>query len=635
MKHTFFQRTDSTWKNPSIAGYIGYNFSTIPAITTPAWSNTIGDAYVGYKDGESPTPWSLNSTDIICAQNGTPGLSTASIKAGETITFHWSPWPIGHHGPVMTYMANCNGSCTSVDKTKLQFFKIAESGLLNKTRLGSPVPDYPSTGSGFWAADILSYNGTSEARIPDVRKAKSLAPGNYVVRHETMALQHIFLGEVQAYPFCFNFVVTGKGTAHPKGVLGTQLYHRNESAFYYDVYGPMNSSMPDFQIPGPPVWRFPGGPLSCEEHQLVSAFGLAISNALFLNKLISPAITGSKSIPFGDLSKNKPDIPKPREGYQTIACLIYKNSPEFKVMTKSPVSNKYGLRHFPRDQSYTKFVESKRSVMIGSGTMCSLEAHTTDYYQPLKWGYHMDDENFGGASDRKCQMSFLSTTSVLNYIYPRSVSGANSWTSTDASNPKDLSTTTVDISYNIYGDGIPILWQSTDLAIFAAATASTTPTISPIISQSSSTSTQQTSTSSTLPNSPTITPISDGLSSGSKIGIGIGIPLAVIAIGLVAFFIYIRRRRRDVASRAIGNELQETQACKGLIPELPNTSGIHEMQAPVHEMYSDNDTIPRIKSQHEVPGQYELAIQDEHSSTHELSSQHELSGQEETPGQHD
>ncbi|KAH8661637.1 glycoside hydrolase [Tricladium varicosporioides] len=228
--------------------YPGYNYSIQPPIKTAAWSNSIGEAYVGYKDSESPTPWRLNSDDIICAQNGTPGATSATIQAGQKIIFHWSTWPIGHLGPVITYMANCNASCQTVDKTKLRFFKIAESGLLNKSR-SSPYPDYPSTGNGFWAGDILSYNRTSEATIP-----KSLAPGNYVVRHETMGMQHIFLKEIQAYPFCFNFIVNGTGTAHPKGVLGTQLYNKNESAFSYDVYGPANQTLPDFKIPGPPLW---------------------------------------------------------------------------------------------------------------------------------------------------------------------------------------------------------------------------------------------------------------------------------------------------------------------------------------------------------------------------------------------
>jgi hypothetical protein len=74
-----------------------------------------------------------------------------------------------------------------------------------------------------------------------------------VIRHETIAL-HLakFNRQIQAYPFCFNFVVTGSGTVTPKGVLGTKLYSIDDAAFYYDVWG--SDPLPDFPIPGPPLW---------------------------------------------------------------------------------------------------------------------------------------------------------------------------------------------------------------------------------------------------------------------------------------------------------------------------------------------------------------------------------------------
>jgi hypothetical protein len=34
-------------------------------------------------------------------------------------------------GPVITYLASCNGDCTTVDKTTLEFFKIEEEGLID------------------------------------------------------------------------------------------------------------------------------------------------------------------------------------------------------------------------------------------------------------------------------------------------------------------------------------------------------------------------------------------------------------------------------------------------------------------------------------------------------------------------
>jgi len=89
--------------------------------------------------------------------------------------------------------------------------------------------------------------------------APTLAPGNYVVRHETHALHALIWNKnLQVYPFCFNFVVTGAGTVKPKGVIGTKLYNKDEPAFSYDVFGldapTTMTPLPDYVIPGPPLW---------------------------------------------------------------------------------------------------------------------------------------------------------------------------------------------------------------------------------------------------------------------------------------------------------------------------------------------------------------------------------------------
>jgi len=61
--------------------------------------------------------------------------------------------------------------------------------------------------------------------------ASTLAPGNYVLRLEVLAIHYINLGELQLFPYCFNFKVTGSGTAKPEGKVVTELYNPNEFAF--------------------------------------------------------------------------------------------------------------------------------------------------------------------------------------------------------------------------------------------------------------------------------------------------------------------------------------------------------------------------------------------------------------------
>ncbi|KAH8800410.1 hypothetical protein F5884DRAFT_758017 [Xylogone sp. PMI_703] len=131
-------------------------------------------------------------------------------------------------------------------------------------------------------------------------------------------------------------------------------------------------------------------------------------------------------------------------------------------------------------------------------------------------------------------------------------------------------------TWTIFGDGIPVWWQNSDLALFSAA-ASTASSIVTTTGTTTGTNSQPTSSSTnTVTSTPTPSP-SSGLSSGAKIGIGIGVPLAAIAIGCIGFACYIRRRRRN---KVVPPELHDN-AMKDVSgsPELPEEF--------VHEMYTE------------------------------------------------
>ncbi len=147
----------------------------------------------------------------------------------------------------------------------------------------------------------------------------------------------------------------------------------------------------------------------------------------------------------------------------------------------------------------------------------------------------------GGAQGHQCQSAFTSTSQTLTYFSP-TLNGNNQWT--DTADPDTLVATAAP-DYTVFGDGIPIWYQESDLAAFAQAASTST---SATQKESSTTSTTQTgsSTISTSASSATATGnSSSGLSSGAKIGIGVGIPLAVIAVGLVGAFFWFRRRGRQ------------------------------------------------------------------------------------------
>lgn len=139
---------------------------------------------------------------------------------------------------MIDYLANCNGACETVDKTTLKWFKIDAVGLINPTQITS----------GYWGSDVMIGNNNSwTVAIPP-----TIAPGNYVIRHETIALHAAGQANgAQNYPFCFNLAITSSGTDTPAGVLGTELYKATDPGVVYDVY---QSTLAAYTIPGPALY---------------------------------------------------------------------------------------------------------------------------------------------------------------------------------------------------------------------------------------------------------------------------------------------------------------------------------------------------------------------------------------------
>ncbi|KAJ5985529.1 hypothetical protein N7499_008187 [Penicillium canescens] len=205
-----------------------YNYmSSVPE--NIGWAEKATDN--GFVDGSS-----YSSSDIICHKDATPGAISAEVKAGGSVELQWTDWPESHHGPVITYMANCNGDCSSVDKTTLEFFKIDEGGLIDD----SSVP-------GKWASDqLIAANNSRTVTIPS-----AIASGNYVLRHEIIGLHSAGNSNgAQNYPQCLNLKVTGGGSDKPSGTLGTALYKNTDPGILVNIY----TSMSSYTIPGPALY---------------------------------------------------------------------------------------------------------------------------------------------------------------------------------------------------------------------------------------------------------------------------------------------------------------------------------------------------------------------------------------------
>ncbi|KAK7026786.1 hypothetical protein VNI00_015444 [Paramarasmius palmivorus] len=185
----------------------------------------------------------LSLIDIQCNGHQSNGFSTAPAKliakvtAGSEVSLKWtSDWPDSHKGPLVTYMARAPSDITKWSPgNSAVWFKVHETG---------------KTSDGKWAAtDILQANGSIyKFKIP-----KNLKPGQYLIRHEIIALHGAFnYPGVQVYPVCIQVEVTGSGNALPTSFVSFPgAYNQNTPGIVFDVYTDPSLSYP---IPGPTVW---------------------------------------------------------------------------------------------------------------------------------------------------------------------------------------------------------------------------------------------------------------------------------------------------------------------------------------------------------------------------------------------
>ncbi|KAI1272109.1 glycosyl hydrolase family 61-domain-containing protein [Xylaria sp. FL0933] len=217
--------TDGTWNQGFLLEYyyLVVNGGTLPDIA--AW-------YAEDLDNGFVEPYKYNTSDINCHINAKPGSLTTTVKAGGTVEFQWTTWP--HDiGPVLTYVARCDGDCAEADKTTLEWIKIDEAGW---------DPD-----SQIWASGtLINNNSTWTTTVPS-----TLAAGNYVFRHEIIALHGgSTIDGAQNYPQCFNIEITGSGTDKPAGTLGVDLYKIDDPGILFNPYVVFDS----YPIPGPTLY---------------------------------------------------------------------------------------------------------------------------------------------------------------------------------------------------------------------------------------------------------------------------------------------------------------------------------------------------------------------------------------------
>jgi len=217
---------DGVWYQGYILDYYYDKVNKVPYPIVAGWYEEALD--LGFV---SPTTYQTSS-DINCNKNALPADTTATVKAGGSVTFQWTTWP-HTYGPVLTYIASCPGNCSLVDKTTLKWIKIDQSG-------------YDTT-TAIWASQaLINNNSTWTTKVPS-----KIAPGNYVFRHEIIALHGgATLDGAQNYPNCINIAITGGGSDKPTGTLGTALYKDTDPGIHFNPYTTITS----YPFPGPTLY---------------------------------------------------------------------------------------------------------------------------------------------------------------------------------------------------------------------------------------------------------------------------------------------------------------------------------------------------------------------------------------------
>ncbi|ETS73115.1 hypothetical protein PFICI_15060 [Pestalotiopsis fici W106-1] len=163
----------------------------------------VGQPWMVQRRWDSIDPiFHVNDSGLACNTPGTTAISYIPIRAGENLTAVYWYWlhPVG---PMTVWLAACDafGGCEKADPNKLEFFKIAEAGLLN----GS-VPE------GIWYQKAFqNWDGSPD--LWPVIIPRTIKPGLYIVRHEILSL-HIE-NKPQFYPECAHLNITGTGSSFP------------------------------------------------------------------------------------------------------------------------------------------------------------------------------------------------------------------------------------------------------------------------------------------------------------------------------------------------------------------------------------------------------------------------------------
>lgn len=224
---------------------------------------------------DSPIPL-VTAPDMTCGwlpYAANPANRKCPIAAGSSIGIQWHHnsaastddiIDVSHLGPVIVYLAKSDTGAGNV------WFKIYEDGY--------------TASDGQWAVNRLVNN---KGRV-DVTIPSDIAPGNYLLRGEVLALHNGYaLDGVQPYVGCVELTISGSGSANPAGVAFPGAYVDTDPGLLFNIYQAFTS----YPIPGPALYK------SGSSSSSSSSSGSSATSAPTSKPTQAPSTTSAPSTP--------------------------------------------------------------------------------------------------------------------------------------------------------------------------------------------------------------------------------------------------------------------------------------------------------------------------------------------------
>ncbi|KAI0273002.1 glycosyl hydrolase family 61-domain-containing protein [Russula aff. rugulosa BPL654] len=213
-------------------------FSLLPSVAGHGYVEKViidGTTYTGNVPAAQPSDSPIRQISDI----GPLATMVVPANPGSVLQFYWGNpgggnWP-HNTGPIMTYMGACDTStCDKFNGSTAKWFKIDQIGK-------------KSDGNTWYQQDIMNAQPASLTLPTEV------APGDYLVRHEIIALHlAVTLGGAEFYPSCTQIRVGGSQTGTPNATVSFPGAYNDNDPGIYD---------PSIYTPGA-SYTFPGGPVS-------------------------------------------------------------------------------------------------------------------------------------------------------------------------------------------------------------------------------------------------------------------------------------------------------------------------------------------------------------------------------------